>query len=807
MKQTQVREKGEFVGGGLGVTKIPLPRIKKLLGMYYRVKPALCTRRAVIYTDVFKETEGKPIILKRAEAFKRYCETKKVFIQPYELIVGDPGDSPRDGIICPEHEASWLEEELDTISTRLQDPYQITEEQKEELRGHVFPYWRGKTTYDYWMSRIPEETKEIASKTGIIDVEIKTQSGPGEIAPYYEMLLKKGFKGIIREAEEKLKPLTSPLDMEKKEFYEAVILSCQGIITFAKRHAELARKMAAEEGDSERKAELEEIAEICDWVPENPARTFWEALQGLWFAQVGCQMEANAPSYSPGRIDQYLFPYYKRDIEEGRLTKDKALELIDCMYIKFADCTWLLSKNAVMYFAGYQPYQNMCVGGITPEGRDATNELSYLFIQAKEDVRLHSPSLSVRLHKQTPEEFLLKVCELVRMGTGFPAIHNDDVAIKMILLKGTSVEDARNYSLVGCVEPYAPGKMSQWTDGGHYNFAESVEFALTSGRSLIHNRQLGPKTGDPRKMSFDEFKEATKKHLAYFIKHIAVACYITEKLHAELTPYPYISSLIDNCLEKGKDITVGGARYTVGPAFIGTGTADYADSLSAIRKFVYEDKIISMDMLIDAISKNFEGYEDLRMQLWNQTSMYGNDIEEVDESAREMTDFAYQEIKKYTSFRGTPYISGLYPVASHVPHGLVVGALPYGRLATLPLADGCSPKGGTDRKGPTAVLKSVSHINHEVHVGGTLLNMKLDPLTVAGDEGLKRLAVLLRTFVDLDIYHIQFNVVSEKVLRDAQKRPEMYRSLIVRVAGYSAYFVELCRDIQEDIIQRTIHAM
>lgn len=793
------------------VSPMPTPRVARLLEQYFRKNPLICIERASVLTSVFKETEGQPTVRRRAEAFKRICETKTILIQDDELIVGLPGSSPRAGIFCPEVAWQWLEEELDTIATRTQDPYEINEEDRRILTEVIFPYWKGKSIYEHWLHQIPDDTREISVKTGIVDVEIKTQSGPGEIAPGYQALLKKGFNGIKKEAQEALERLnyTEPEDIDRINFLKAVVICCEGMVALAKRYADKARELAQEYDDPIRKAELEKISQICDWVPGNPPRTFWEALQALWFAQIGCHIEANAPSYSPGRFDQYVYPYYMKDLEEGRLTREKALELIECLWIKFSECTWLLSRNAAKYFAGYQPFQNICLGGLTRDGNDATNDLSYLCINAKKEVRTHSPSLSVRLHNKSPEEFLLEVADLIRLGTGFPAIHCDETAIKMMLLKGVTIEDARDYCEVGCVEPNAAGKMSQWSDGGHYNFAAAVEFALTNGTSLMNDKKkLGIETGDPETFkTFDEFKHAVKRQLAYSVRHIAVSSHLAERLHAELSPYPYVSSMIEDCIERGKDITVGGARYSIGPAFIGTGLADLANSMAAVKKFVYEDRAVTMHELCSAIMTNFEGREALRMMLWNRGPKWGNDDDYVDCFAKEMTDHAYAEISKYKSYRGGRFISGLYPLSSNVPHGLVVGALPYGRKAGKALADGCSPNGGTDRKGPTAVLQSVSKINHEVHVAGTLLNMKLDPQSVQGEEGLRRITALLRTFVDLGIYHVQFNVVTTATLKSAQANPEEYRHLIVRVAGYSAYFTELCREIQDDIIQRTVHTL
>jgi len=691
----------------------PFSRIERLLCRYFQLKPSLCIERAVTYTEVFKKSEGEPVVIRRAKAFRENCRSKSINIMPGELIVGGAASRPRAAIFCPEHASAWLKEEIDELPVRHQDPYDVTPEQKKILKDTVFPYWKGKTISDHWVNQIPPEVKEIAVKTGIVDVEIKTQSAPGEIAPGFEMIINRGFNAVISETEEKLAALdhADPEDYGKINFYEAVIISARGVIEIAARYSELARKLMKEEEDQKRKAELKTISEMCERIPANPARTFREAIQLLWFVQMGCHMEGNGPSYSPGRVDQYLYPFFKADLEQGRLTREEALEIIECFYIKFAENTWFLSKNAAMYFAGYQPYQNITAGGVKPDGSDATNELSFMFIEAKMDVRLHSPSLAVRVHQQSPEKFLLAIAELSKLGTGFPAIHNDEVAVKMMLLTGASIEDARNYQLVGCVEPYIPGKMSKWTDGGHYNFASAMEFALTNGVSVVNdNRQLGPRTGNPENMTFDELKEAVKEQLSYFIHSIATGCHVAERLHAELTPYPYISSLIKGCLEKGKDITTGGAHYTIGPAFIGTGIADLSNSLAAIKKFVYENKSVSMDEMLDAIGNNFKDRDNLKLKLFNQSPAFGNDDDYVDEFAREMTDFAFNEISGYKSFRGPSFISGLYPVASHVPHGLVVSALPYGRAEGTPLADGCSPKGGTDKNGPTAVLKSVSKI-------------------------------------------------------------------------------------------------
>lgn len=804
LRITKTKEQmGEFSFDGENA----FPRIERLLDEYWKNKPSVDIERARIYTESFKETEGESIIIRRAKAYKEYCEKRVIRIPDDQLILGDQAIRPRAGAVAPEFHCSWLKNEIDTIASRKQDPYETTPELIKELKEEIFPYWEGKTVSEHWLKQLPPYVRELAVKTGIIDCDIKTQSAPGETAPYWEMLFEKGIGGLINEAQEYLSKLdvSDPVEYDKINFYNASIMTLEGLSTYIKRVGDAALEQSKNSA-SPRKEELVAMAENCYSLAHKKPETFWQGLQYIYFILVGCLMEGNAPSYSPGRVDQYLFNLYENDIEKGIMTMKDALELIEAFYIKTAESTWFLSENAAMYFAGYQPFHSLIVGGIDKRGRDVTNELSYLFLTAKMDVKLHGPSVCVRAHKQSPEDFLLHVAKLSRLGTGFPAIYNDESAIKMMLLSGGTMEEAREYQMVGCVEPFISGKMAKWSDGGHYNFASAMEFVLTNGRSLMNdNRQLGLQTGNPEEMTFEEIKEAVKAQLAYMIKAISICAHVNERLYDELTPFPFVSSLLDGSYKNGKDLTAGGVTYTIGPALIGTGIADLVNSLSAIKKHVFDDKSITMEELIKAIENNFEGYEDMRLMLHNNTPMYGNDIEEIDILAGEMTDFAYNEISSHNSWRGPAYISGLYPVSSHVPHGLVVGALPYGRKAGMALADGCSPNGGTDQHGPTSVLKSVSKINHEVHTSGTLLNMRLDPASVAGDVGLARVANIIRTFVDLNIYHIQFNVINSDILRKAQNNPEKYKSLIVRVAGYSAYFTELCKEMQDDIIQRTTH--
>ncbi|MCC2866136.1 formate C-acetyltransferase/glycerol dehydratase family glycyl radical enzyme [Anaerovorax odorimutans] len=787
----------------------PFPRIQRMLDRYFTFVPELDIERAVIWTDSYKETEAQPAIIRRAKAFKKYAEERSILINDDDLFLGKCSTKPRAGTVAPEYISSWLAEEIDGIAARERDTYQVTPQQIKTLREDVFPYWEGKTIFDGWINQISPEAKKLMVKTGIIDADVKVQSAPGEMAPSFKMALNIGFNGFIKQANEyksRLDPVNHE-DWEKINFYDATIMTMEAMKIYIHRCADEARK-AADTADETRRKELMIMADNADFVAENTPETFYQALQLWWFTFIGIQMEGNSPGVSPGRVDQYLYPFYRTDCEKGILDDSQALEYIEALYLATAENTWVTSENASQYFTGYQAFINICVGGIDEFAKDASNSLSYLFITAKMHVRLHSPNLSVRIHKDTPQELLLHIARLVRYGTGYPAIHCDDVGIKMMLSLGVTMKEAYDYQLVGCVEPFVSNKMSKWSDAGHYNFGAAIEFVLTNGRSLMNNNEiLGVQTGDPTKMTFEEIKDAVKEQLKYFAYQMACGATITERLHAELAPLPFISALLEGCYEKGKDINNGGPKYCEGPAFIGTGLTDLVNSLSAIKKFVFDDKVISMQEMIDACVNDFEGYEEIHKLVTTKTPCWGNDIPEIDEWAAEFSDYIRNEIVQYHSYRGRPFNNALYPVTSNVPHGLMVGALPYGRHAGKPLADGVSPNHGTDREGPTAVLKSVANINHEQHTSGTLLNMRLDPVSVEGDLGLQRICQIIRTMVDLEIWHIQFNVIKTETLLAAQKEPEKFKTLIVRVSGYSAYFGELNKEVQDDVIGRTMHAV
>lgn len=787
------------------------PRITKLKEQYENYVPTLHLDLAKVKTDVMKATEGEPMCIRRAKAFKKYCETKTITILPHELIIGNTGSAPRQAEVTPEVSADWISEELDTMSTRQYDPLQIDEASKNLWREEIEPYWKGKTVLNQWLTRIPEEVRDLGYKSGIIDAEIKTQTGPGEIAIGYEnILIPQGYGGIKAHAE-KVKAgldLTNIEDIGKSEYLTSIIITCEGMEVLAERHAEAAEKLAAEETDETRKKELIEIAERCRWVGVHPPRTFAEACQLIWFTQVGLYLELSAPSYSLGRFDQYMNPLLQSDIEKGIATKEECLEVLECLWVKMAEQIWYMSLEGAKYYSGYTAFQNTMVGGIDKDGNDAVNDVSYMVLTATREVRLCQPPISVRLNKKNPEAFLKAIAETVKVGTGYPAVHADSVGIANLIQKGIPEEEAWNWCALGCVEPSLPGKLHQWSTSASWNFGAAVEFVLTNGIHRMSGGDYGVKTGDVNELkTFDQFYDAVKQQIAYMIRQSNVYSNITEIAQKELCPAPLASMLIEGCVESGTDIMAGGAKYNVGPGTLGIGIADACNCLAAVKKLVYEDKKITFDELNKALAADFKGYERIQQMLINDAPKYGNDDPYVDIFAKELAHFVVEEHHKYKTMNGEYFMPSLYPVSSNIPQGQYIGALPSGRNAGQPLADGCSPCHGTETLGPTAVLKSYANIDGKEVDGGMLLNIKFDPATVRGEDGTQRIVDYLKAFEDLDVYEVQFNVIDRETLEDARVHPENYKSLLVRVAGYSAYFVELSKPLQDDIMGRTEFAL
>ncbi|KEI01730.1 pyruvate formate-lyase [Clostridium botulinum] len=789
----------------------PTERVERLKDQILSAVPCIEVDRARLLTESFKETEDQPIIIRKAKALEKILNEIPIVIRDEELIVGSLTKNSRSAQVFPEFSNKWLVDEFDKLAKRTSDSFQISEETKKELK-EIFKYWEGKTVSELASSYMSDETiKAMGAK--VFTVANYHFNGLGHISVDYKKVLEKGFKGIIDEAEDAMSKFDSndPEYIKKRKFLEAVIISCNAAINYAKRYARLAEELAEKTSDITKKNELLNISKVCNKVPENPASTFHEACQSFWFVQAIISLESNGHAISPARFDQYMYPYFKNDIDNGIVTKEMNKEILQCLWVKFNDLTKVRDETTTKAFSGYSMFQNLIVGGQTPEGKDATNELSYMCLDATGSLKLPQPSLSVRIWNKTPEEFLIRVCELTRLGTGLPAFYNDEVIIPMLVNNGLTLEDARDYAIVGCVEPQKPGKTDGWYDAAFFNLAQILKLTIDNGK--MDGKQVGPKTGEFKQFkNIDEFIEAYKRQMEYFVSQMVAADNCVDIAHKERAPLPFLSSMLDDCIAKGKSIQEGGGHYRFsGP--LGVGIANVGDSFMAIKKLIFDEEKFTLAQLKEALDTNFgenetdkvkkSQFEDIKQILLHRSPKFGNDIDEVDEFTREGALIYCKEVSQHFNQRGGKFIPGLYPVSNNVHLGSLVGATPDGREAYKPIADGVSPTRGADVKGPTAAANSVAKLEHYAAPSGTLFNQKFSPSSLKGDNGLKNLASLIRSYFDEKGMHIQFNVVDKNILIDAQKHPEKYRDLIVRVAGYSAQFVCLDKGIQDDIIKRT----
>ncbi len=824
-------------------------RIDKLISDLYDHMPQVEADRAVLLTDSYMQTEDEPIILRRAKAFYHILENIPITIRPHELIVGSATKSARGCQVFPEYSFEWLEQEFDTLATRSADPFYISEETKETLRK-VYKYWKGKTNRELAAAYMAPEA-QLAVDHNIFTPGNYYYNGIGHVTVNYAKILKSGFTGIKMEAAEALSKLSvADGDYSKRHhFLNAVIISCEAAIIYARRYAELARKMAASESDASRKAELAKIADICERVPEKGATSFYEACQSFWFVQMLLQTESSGHSISPGRFDQYMYPYFEADLKSSAITREFAQELMDCIWVKLNDLNKVRDAASAEGFAGYSLFQNLIAGGQDIHGNDATNDLSFMCIEATMHVMLPQPSFSVRVWNGTPHEFMLKAAKLTRTGVGLPAYYNDEVIIPSLQSRGLTLEDARDYNIIGCVEPQKSGKTDGWHDAAFFNMCRPLEMVFSNG--VDKGVQIGPKTGDVATFTtFEQFYDAYKTQSKYFIELMVNADNAIDTAHAERCPLPFQSSMVDDCIKRGRSMQEGGAVYNfTGPQ--GFGIANMADALYAVKTLVYEQKKFTLTELKEALDCNFGKDMDDHMakKLTEQVARdlvtagrklepddihniynvvrqntctaeqktrfgqmlemiealpkFGNDIKEVDMFARDVAYTYTRPLQNYQNPRGGIFQAGLYPVSANVPLGAQTGATPDGRLAYTPVADGVSPAAGRDTNGPTASANSVSRLDHFIASNGTLYNMKFHPSALAGDSGLESFVSLVRGYFDQKGSHMQFNVVSRETLRDAQRNPDKYRSLVVRVAGYSALFTTLSRSLQEDIINRT----
>lgn len=824
-------------------------RISRLVENLYKKMPEIEADRAILLTESYKQTEGEPIILRRAKAFAHILENIPITIRDEELIVGSATQAPRGCQTFPEYSFEWLEAEFDTVETRAADPFYISEKTKEALR-EVHQYWKGKTTSELATSYMAPEALT-AIEHNIFTTGNYFYNGIGHVTVDYGKVLRIGYSGIIEETKAALAKLNfGDSDYAKRHhFLNAVLISCEAVIGYAKRYAKLADMMAEGCQDYERKAELRRIAANCERVPEFGARNFYEACQSFWFIQMLLQVESSGHSISPGRFDQYMYPYFKKDLDEGAITREFAQELMDCIWVKLNDLNKCRDAASAEGFAGYSLFQNLIAGGQDEHGLDATNDVSFMCINATMHVFLPAPSFSVRVWNGSPHEFLIRAAELTRTGIGLPAYYNDEVIIPALLSRGVTLADARNYNIIGCVEPQAPAKTDGWHDAAFFNMCRPLELVFSRGKDA--GEQVGPDTGEFKAMkTFDDFYNAYKTQMNYFIELLVNADNAIDQAHADRCPLPFQSCMVEDCIGRGKSMQEGGAIYNfTGPQ--GFGIANMADALYVIKKLVYEDKKYTLCDFKDALDNNYgkdmdahyaekvtknvvadlvasgkkptredvtaifeevsknpctdeqkEKYDRMLADI-DTVPKFGNDLDDVDAFARDVAYTYTRPMESYKNPRGGQYQAGLYPVSANVPLGAQTGATPDGRLARTPIADGVSPAAGRDLNGPTAAANSVAKLDHYIASNGTLFNMKFHPTALAGRNGLENFVSLVRGYFDQKGSHIQFNVVSRETLRDAQAHPEKYKSLVVRVAGYSALFTTLSRSLQDDIIART----
>ena len=780
-----------------------MDRIKKLRDRVINATPTMDIENALILTESFRKTEALPREMRKAQAFKDVCSRKTITIWDNELIVGCSGKVPRGGVLCADVCWSVLDKELDTISTRPYDPFYISEDDKQLFKEVIKPYWQGRSNFEKWQAQAPADIVDL-KENAVIYIDRKAVRGPGELTPNYEELLREGMEGIIAYIEKKKSEysLSKPNHYPRIAYLNAMRTAAEGIIILGQRYRDEALRLAAQETDAQRREELETIAEVFSQIPARPARTFHEALQFVYLYHSSIFMEQNAASYNLGRIDQYLYPYYKADIEAGRLTPEEAQELLDCAWIKLAEPCLFQDEVTAEYANGYTMFQNVCAGGIDANGQDAVNDLSYLVIQASMDTMLYQPSLSVRYNlAKNPDAFLRKCVDCINTGNGFPAFHNDEVGIRMMQNKGVPLHEAYDWNPCGCVETNLSGRIRGYVSAD-VNLGSIIEFVLFRGVHRKSGKMLSIDTGDPATFtSYEQFADAVKRQIDYVITKVVEANNILDEIWDD-RPVPFISLSFRNCIDTATDYTHGGTKYPCGNGIIYDGVADFINSISSVKELVFEKKSVSMKKLLNALAADFVSYEEVQKKCL-EAEKYGNDLSGPDQVAAEM--LSYLAIK--TNTQDSKYgklMAGILPVTAHVPLGKVVGALPSGRKAWTTLTDGLSPTGGTDVNGASAVLKSVSKIPHDLYASGTLLNMKLSPELMQDARGTLNLMALLKSACTLGVFHAQFNVVDKETLIKAQKQPDEHRDLLVRVAGYTAYFVELGKDDQDEIIARTV---
>jgi trans-4-hydroxy-L-proline dehydratase len=776
------------------------PRLERLKKQIINARPEVYAERALLVTQAYREYENERPEIQKARAMEKIFRQSAVLIKDDELIVGCKTPTALGSPLYPEFNVEWIKNEIDTLSERFETAFDISGENKKLVKEKVIPFWEGRTIYDRILPIAPQKAMEAADEGVLFHYYLNRSIG--HFNPNYETVLKEGFDGLRRRVETASRDTASD-DVEKKSYYDALLIVIDAVVAFAHRYADEAEKMAQACPDPERKNELLQIAANCRRVPEHPPETFWEALQSFWFVHLMLNLESNAYALSPGRFDQYIDPFYQRDAADSAFNADAAQELLNCLWVKFAEMTVVKEAGTAKASNTYADFQNLNVGGLKVDGSDGVNDISYMCLAAQSALMLPQPQLSCLISSKSPHVFLLKACELARQGTGMPAMFNADEIVLSLTEKGKSLHDARNGGINGCVEITGQGN-DQMASSGYINLAKCLELALNNGVNMLTGKPLGPETGPPDQFrSIDDVWQAFETQIRHMVDLKHQYDTAAKRVFAESCPALCTSLIVDDCIKKGKDFHNGGSRYAQ-PMLSGVGTGTVTDAIAAIDHFVFGKGTFSIDEIVRAMKDNFEGHETMRALLWNKAPKLGNDRDEVDRHAARLLNLFVRLLKDYTNDRGVPYGADMIPTTAHLPFGVLTAASADGRLAGVPLAEGISPVQGQDLSGPTAVIRSIGKLDHASTVG-SLLNMKFTPQTLAGEENLKKFAAMIRTYFDFGGHHMQFNVVSRETLLNAQQYPDDYRSLLIRVAGYSDYFVMLSKDVQDEVISRTAH--
>ncbi len=776
------------------------PRIQELRDEMLSEERVVSVEQALITTRVYAAHPDEPVIVRRALALAQALQELNIVIHPRELIVGNRTAQVRAGVVSPEAGSSWVDREIESLPTRPQDRFAVDAQTITAFRTQISPAWKGLSLEDVIRDRCGASIDEIDK---VVKINQKDHA-QGHICPDLTRWLTLGPAGLKAEADSALSNATG----DAADFYRSVSIVMGAAQAFLLRYAQLAHTMSAQETNPERQADLDTVGKALDHIAVEAPSSFHEAVQSTWMLFVLLHAESNASSFSPGRLDRILEPYYQHDLDAGTLSREGALELIECLWLKFNSIVYLRNQNSAKYFAGFPIGFNIAIGGQDENGDDVANDLSFLFLAAQAHLGLPQPNLSVRLHKGTKDELLTEAIHVVARGSGMPQFFNDSSVIPALIALGIPEREARDYAIVGCVELTTQGNNLGWSDAAMFNLNKVLELTLTGGIDLLTGKQIGPNFGTLREYEkYEDLEAAFAAMIDHYTELMIAACDVVDRTHADILPSPLLSSVIDGCLEKGVDVTRGGAIHNLSGIQM-IQAASLADSLASIKTLIYDAKKLTADQMMSALEADFEGFEVEQAIMLNKAPKYGNDNPEVDAAAAKWASYFAAGLKKYVNARGGKYHTGMYTVSAHVPMGQNVGASPDGRNARQPLADGgLSPVYGRDMTGPTAVLHTVSRLDNTLTSNGGLLNMKFLPEFFASESNVDKFSTFMRAFIDLEIPHVQFNVVRREDLIAAQAHPDQYRSLTVRVAGYTAYFVELAGDLQNEIIARTTQSL